>query len=128
MRTFHRGGAMRVFFAAALVGVLSGCGVSEKAPASGGSAGGGAPDAQPAPAAPVQHALTISVTGPGAVRSASLQSDCRDSCRVELPAGTVVHLEPAPDSKGEFEAWSGGCAGSRACDVVLSSDVTASAP
>ena len=46
---------------------------------------------------------------------------------MELPAGALVHLEAAPDSKGEFEAWSGACAGTGPCDLALSSDAVASA-
>jgi probable HAF family extracellular repeat protein len=46
---------------------------------------------------------------------------------LELPAGALVHMEAAPDSKGEFEAWSGACAGTGLCDLALSSDAVASA-
>ena len=38
-----------------------------------------------------------------------------------------MHLEAAADGKGEFEAWSGACAGTGACDLTLSSDAAVSA-
>ncbi len=83
-----------------------------------GTAPSGSLDTQPPPR--VHDALTVSVTGPGAVRSPSLPPDCKGSCRLELPAGAPVHLEAAADGNGEFEAWSGACAGTGAyCRIVL---------
>jgi probable HAF family extracellular repeat protein len=133
---------MRMLFSAALVVALAltGCGGSEGAPPSnGGSSGGGAPGGgtpggapgnqpgnQPPPPA-VHRTLALSVTGPGTVRSPSLSSDCRGSCRIDALDGALVHLEAAPDDAGEFSAWSGACNGTGACDVVLSSDVSVSA-
>lgn len=73
------------------------------------------------------RALSVFVSGPGAVRSASLASPCRGSCRVELPSGSAVRLEAAADSNGQLQAWSGACSGSATCDVVLSSDAAVSA-
>jgi len=84
-------------------------------PGSGGQPDAGSPE-------PSRFALALTVTGPGAIRSAALASDCRGSCRAEAAQGTAVHLEAVPDADGEFVGWSGDCTGTAACDLTLARD------
>src|SRR5437868_5691768 len=69
-----------------------------------------------------QHSLHISVTGPGAVRSAAIGADCPVDCHVALAAGQAVHLESVAQSGAAFVGWSGDCSGKGACDLTLNTD------
>lgn len=73
--------------------------------------------------------LTVTKTGPGAVRAAAAGIDCGTTCTATLPAGTQVTLTAAPDAGAAFRGWGGACQGGAAtCQVTVSQaqSVTAS--
>ena len=71
--------------------------------------------------------VTVAVTGPGAVRGAELQGDCRATCWFEVTRETPIHLEPVMDAKAVFTGWSGACNGTKACDLKPGADVSVAA-
>jgi probable HAF family extracellular repeat protein len=71
--------------------------------------------------------VTIAVSGPGAVRAAELQGDCRSTCWFEIAREAPVHLEPVVDGKATFAGWSGACSGTSVCDLKPGTDVSVAA-
>jgi probable HAF family extracellular repeat protein len=71
--------------------------------------------------------VTIAVSGPGAVRTSSLQGDCRGTCWFSVARETPVHLEPVVDGQASFAGWSGACSGTGACDLKPGNDVSVAA-
>ncbi len=71
--------------------------------------------------------VTVAVAGPGAVRSSSLQGDCRGTCWFSVSRETPVHLEAIVDGQGSFAGWSGACNGTGACDLKPDTDASVAA-
>src|SRR5712664_5013213 len=71
--------------------------------------------------------VTVAVAGPGAVRSSSLQGDCRGTCWFSVSRETPVHLEAVGDGQSSFAGWSGACGGTGACDLKPGNDVSVAA-
>ena len=70
--------------------------------------------------APLQT-LTVSVTGNGRVTSVPAGIACvTGMCTGTFAAGAVVRLVPVPMLGQTLAAWSGACAGNRACTVSMS--------
>jgi probable HAF family extracellular repeat protein len=99
-----------------IVLALSACGHSGNGSGGGSPSGGGGN--------PATGTLTLVVTGPGAVRSAALSSDCRSSCAINAAAGFQIHLEAVPDVNASFQGWSGACSGNGACDLTVDRDAS----
>lgn len=74
---------------------------------------------------PVEHALTVEVTGIGAGRVVSDPAgiDCGPendgSCSASFEEGTVVRLSAEPAEGMAFVGWSGACSGVGACTVTM---------
>lgn len=81
-------------------------------------------------AVPTTHVLSLLVagTGSGTVTSLPAGINCSTSCIASFAAGTNVSLTALPASGDRFSGWSGPCAGSGSCDLMMTSDnfVTAS--
>ncbi len=73
---------------------------------------------------PPQHVLSVSTAGPGSGSVASQPAgiDCGATCSHSFAGGTQVTLTPTAAGGSTFAGWSGGCAGSGACQVTLNSD------
>lgn len=81
-------------------------------------------------APPQEHELSISKngTGSGTVSSLPVGIDCGSICSANFPAGSKVNLSAVAAPGSVFNGWSGGgCSGSGACQVTLSSDTTVTA-
>lgn len=76
---------------------------------------------------PSAHALTVAVTGPGAVKSAPAGIDCGTSCTASFAHGASVLLTAVPDSNAVFSGWDGACSGTGACTVAMNADAAVSA-
>ena len=78
-----------------------------------------------------QEALSVSVSGPGVVRSEPPHGgiECGVLCSHEYNEGTTVELSAHPTAATSvFEGWSGGgCAGTGACVVTLSESTAVTA-
>ncbi len=69
------------------------------------------------------HALTMSVSGSGAVTSAPAGIDCGPSCLARFTAGTPVTLTAVPALGGAFLGWSDpACPGTAPCTLTLAAD------
>src|SRR5207244_3532597 len=69
-------------------------------------------------------AVTTAGTGNGTVTSSPAGIDCDPNCSASYSSGTVVTLTAAPKGQFIFTGWSGGgCSGTGACTVTLTSDV-----
>ena len=80
----------------------------------------------PASTAPVT--LTVTRTGNGTVTSAPAGISCGTGCSAAFTAGTSVTLTATPVAGSIFTGWSGGgCSGTGACTLTLSSATTVSA-
>jgi len=69
-----------------------------------------------------RYALTIAVTGAGAVTSAPGGINCGSDCSENYVTGTVVTLNAAPATGYNFVGWSGSgitCPGTGACTVPM---------
>ena len=79
---------------------------------------------------PPNVTVTLSVQGSGTVSIAAQSIQCTSAapCVLELPVGTSVALDAAPDIGNGFNGWSGPCAGTtRTCNLVLDGDTTVGA-
>ena len=99
--------------------------------ACGGGGGGGTPpgDGQNPPdgGQPVA-ALSVSVTGSGAVMSAPAGIDCGGICQANFTQGDTVVLTATPAAGQSFAGWGGACSGSQpTCAVLMSEARSASA-
>jgi len=80
----------------------------------------------PASTAPVT--LTVTRTGNGTVTSAPAGISCGTGCSAAFTAGTSVTLTATPAAGSIFTGWAGGgCSGTGACTLTLSSTTTVSA-
>jgi hypothetical protein len=78
-------------------------------------------------ATPVQHTLSVSVTGSGTVGDGTGAISCPPTCQHAYTAGSTVTLTATPASGAVFAGWSGACSGSATCTVTLSADRSAAA-
>ena len=74
-----------------------------------------------------QSSVTVRVEGPGAISIAGEDTDCTDSCQVEVAAGTQLELEAVPEAGAEFSGWSGACSGDGSCVLDVDSDMNVEA-
>lgn len=78
-----------------------------------------------------QHTLTASKTGEGSgtiVSSPASGIECGSTCSHAFDDGTPVTLTATPAEGSTFAGWSGGgCSGTGACEVTISTDQTVSA-
>jgi Divergent InlB B-repeat domain len=80
----------------------------------------------PVAVGPVQ--LTVTRTGSGTVTSTPGGVDCGSSCVATFTAGTPVSLSAIPAAGWVFTGWSGGgCAGTAACSLTLTTATTVDA-
>jgi parallel beta helix pectate lyase-like protein/List-Bact-rpt repeat protein len=63
--------------------------------------------------------LTVSGSGTGTVTSTPAGLSCGASCSASFAAGTSVALSAASTAGSVFAGWSGACAGSGSCTVVM---------
>jgi subtilisin family serine protease len=81
----------------------------------------------------LKHQLTINkntagTSGTGVVTSSPGGIDCGSLCSARFFDASTVALTAVPDPGSFFSGWSGGgCSGSGACNVTLSTDTTVSA-
>jgi hypothetical protein len=79
------------------------------------------------PVPPVQHTLTVGVTGAGTVTSSVGGISCPGTCTATRATGDVVTLTPTAAAGSTFTGWTGACAGAGVCSVTLDADKTVGA-
>lgn len=75
--------------------------------------------------------VTVNKTGTGAglVSSVGGEIDCGATCAVVVDYGTMLTLTSSADPGSSFGGWSGGgCSGTGACNLSVTSNVTLAAP
>ena len=72
-------------------------------------------------------ALSVSVTGSGAVTSSPTGINCGSSCNANFVPGTQVTLTATPASGWKFNGWGGACSGTGTCSVTMNSAQSVSA-
>jgi hypothetical protein len=76
----------------------------------------------------VEPTLAVTVTGSGTVTSTPTGINCPTTCTATFPAGTKVTLTPKAASTSVFTSWAGGgCTGTAACTITLTSSQTVTA-
>lgn len=65
--------------------------------------------------------LTLQVIGTasGVIREPALGLQCSTNCSAPLDNGTLVTLTATPDGDGQFDGWSGDCAGTGPCELTV---------
>lgn len=81
----------------------------------------------PTPDAMPTYTLTVTVTGDGNLSSVPSGIDCPFDCDHAYSAGQAVTLYPNPFPGQMFVGWSGACAGTLPCSVVMDADRTVTA-
>jgi hypothetical protein len=71
--------------------------------------------------------VSITVVGAGAVRVPALNSTCYGSCSFGVAPGSTVRLDVAGDVPASFAGWSGACAGTGACELIVRERVSVAA-
>lgn len=72
--------------------------------------------------------VALAGTGAGTVTSVPAGIACDGDCSEPFDTGTTVELTPTASPGSRFEGWSGGgCTGTGACSVTVTSDVTVTA-
>ncbi len=78
--------------------------------------------------APASYALSVSVSGNGAITSSPVGIDCGATCVASFTSGAVVVLTASPVSGNVFSGWGGACSGSAAtCTITMSQTQSATA-
>ena len=76
------------------------------------------------------YTLTVSEVGQGTVTSADGEINCTNgsgTCSAVYASGSLVTLTATPASGSTFSGWSGPCSGGNPCNLVMNSDLTATA-
>ena len=73
---------------------------------------------------PIVHRLATALAGDGAgsVTSDPVAIACPDTCTYALQQGTVVTLTAMAEAGSVFAGWTGDCAGTGPCSIVLDAD------
>jgi uncharacterized repeat protein (TIGR02543 family) len=66
--------------------------------------------------------LSIGKTGKGQVTSVPAGLACGALCFADFVVGTHVLLQVTPEAGSTFDGWSGACAGSAPCTVIMDED------
>ena len=79
--------------------------------------------------ADVDPAIVVSITvvGAGAVRVPALNSTCHGTCSFPVAPGSTIRLDVAEEVPASFAGWSGACAGTGTCDLVVRERVSVAA-
>jgi hypothetical protein len=85
---------------------------------------GGAPDLGPASVGAGSHAVSVTVSGSGTVRSSPAAIDCGATCTATLSDGTALTLTATPASDTTFAGWSGDCSGTSPCTLQMKGDLS----
>jgi hypothetical protein len=72
------------------------------------------------PPARTKARLSVSVRGPGGVRSTTVGIACPRRCSATFTRGTRVLLRAVPVRGARFVGWSGACSGRSVCRVAMS--------
>ena len=75
----------------------------------------------------VTYALSVGVSGSGAVTSTPSGINCGSTCAASFASGTAVTLNETPASGWVFSVWSGACSGTGSCMVTMNSAASVSA-
>lgn len=75
----------------------------------------------------VTHTLSVTSTGTGAGTVTAPGIDCGQDCTEAFREGTTVTLTAVSAADSLFTGWSGACAGSGDCTVILNTPVSVSA-
>ncbi len=80
------------------------------------------------PASPTELTVSLGGSGSGKVTSAPAGISCPGACSASFAHGTQVTLSANPSPGSKFAGWSGGgCSGTGACTLSMSSDTSVSA-
>ena len=71
--------------------------------------------------------VEVSTSGDGIITSNPTGLSCGMQCRLDAPAGSRITLSVSPGAKSYFAGWSGACAGSGLCDLVVTRPLSAQA-
>jgi hypothetical protein len=66
-------------------------------------------------------ALSVSVTGSGAVTSSPAGINCGSTCNASFAPGTQVTLTATPANGWKFNGWGNACSGTDTCSVTMNS-------
>jgi hypothetical protein len=76
---------------------------------------------------PASYTLTVSTAGSGTVASSPGGISCGSTCGATYPNGTSIALSATPAAGSTFSGWSGACAGTGTCTLILASNQTVTA-
>ena len=82
--------------------------------------GNGSPAPPAPPPAPTKARLSVSVQGPGGVRSTPVGVACPRRCSATFTRGARVRLRAIPVRGARLVGWSGACSGRGVCRVAMS--------
>jgi hypothetical protein len=71
---------------------------------------------------PVRFLLSVAKAGVGSGTVTGGSIDCGATCTALLDSGLQVTLTAAPDATSVFAGWSGDCAGTGSCEIVIDGD------
>ena len=75
----------------------------------------------------VTYALTVSISGDGAVTSTDGLINCPGTCSNSYPGNTQVTLNATPAQGWSFAGWSGACTGTGSCNLTITQNVSVAA-
>jgi hypothetical protein len=77
--------------------------------------------------APPLCSVEVSTSGDGVITSNPTGLSCGTQCRLDAPAGSRITLSVTPGAQSFFSGWSGACAGTGTCDLVVTRPLSAQA-